>query len=139
MLTEPPRVKLFAVHLIPVEQAGRRVIDETRVCQAIAAVSAVEDPDGSARRFAILGEPGRLSLLVAMRHAGPIAVTDLSVATGISETGVSQALRIMRANGIVTSARDGRVVRYRIADTEVSALIGRLAPKRLARAASTPR
>jgi hypothetical protein len=45
----------------------------------------------------------------------------------------------MRANGIVKAARDGRVVRYRIADSEVSALVGRLAPKRLPKAASAPR
>ncbi len=118
------------MHLVPAERAGSKTIDGDRVCRAIAGLAAVDDAPAWAERFSILGDPGRLSLLLCMRRAGPIAVTDLAVATGISETGVSQALRVMRASGLVTSQRDGRVVRYRLIDPAISTLLGRIGASR---------
>src|SRR6202034_2327799 len=47
------------VHLLPAERSGHRVIDEERVCQAIAAVGPAEGIQARARAFAILGDPTR--------------------------------------------------------------------------------
>jgi ArsR family transcriptional regulator, lead/cadmium/zinc/bismuth-responsive transcriptional repressor len=38
---------------------------------------------------------------------------------------VSQTLRYLRAAGVVTAERDGRVIRYQLADGPVAALLAR--------------
>jgi DNA-binding transcriptional ArsR family regulator len=111
------------MHLVPAERAHRRTIDEHTVCEAI---SGIGDPAGVrawSELFALLAEPGRLSLLLAVRSAGPIAVSDLSIATGISDTAVSQALRLLRAAGAVRAEKDGRVVRYSLSSPQVELLL----------------
>jgi DNA-binding transcriptional ArsR family regulator len=39
---------------------------------------------------------------------------------------VSQVLRLLRASGTVTADKDGRVVRYRLIDPQVAALLDSL-------------
>lgn len=111
------------MHLVPAERAGRRTIDDHRVCDAIAAVGAPERVRAWADRFSLLSDPGRLSLLLALHEAGPIAVSDLAVATGMRDTTVSQALRLLRAADVVEGEKDGRIVRYRLVDGPISALL----------------
>lgn len=111
------------MHLVPPEHAGRRTIDGHRVCEAIAAVGEPERVRAWADRFSLLSDPGRLSLLLALHEAGPIAVSDLAVATGMRDAAVSQALRLLRTAGIVEGEKDGRIVRYRLVDGPVSALL----------------
>src|SRR3569833_1181470 len=101
------------MHLVPADRAGRRVIDDHRVCDAIAAVG---DPDDVARwagRLAELSDPNRLALLLSNHAAAPSSVTDLSVSTGMNDAAVSQALRLLRTGGLVSGERAGRVIRYR--------------------------
>ena len=111
------------MHLVPAERAGQRTIDGHRVCDAIAAVGEPERVRAWADRFSLLADPGRLSLLLALHEAGPIAVSDLSVATGMRDTAVSQALRLLRTAGIVEGEKDGRIVRYRLVDGPTSTLL----------------
>ncbi|MFE8949862.1 ArsR/SmtB family transcription factor [Streptomyces sp. NPDC007856] len=111
------------MHLVPAERAGQRTIDGHRVCDAIAAVGEPERVRAWADRFSLLSDPGRLALLFALHEAGPIAVSDLAVATGMRDTAVSQALRLLRAAGAVEGEKDGRVVRYRLVDGSLSALL----------------
>jgi DNA-binding transcriptional ArsR family regulator len=111
------------VHLLPADRADHRIIDSERVCQAIAALG---DPGAvrvRAQQFAVLADPTRLALLTCISAAGPISVSDLAAATGLNDTTVSQALRYLRATQIVTAQRDGRVIRYLLADTPVAALL----------------
>jgi ArsR family transcriptional regulator, lead/cadmium/zinc/bismuth-responsive transcriptional repressor len=111
------------VHLLPAERSGQRVIDGERVCQAIEALGSPAGIQARAQRFALLGDPTRLMLLTCIEAAGPISVSDLAAATGINDTTVSQTLRYLRAAQVVTAERDGRVVRYRLADGPVAALL----------------
>ena len=112
------------MHLLPAERSGHRVIDGERVCQAIAALSPA-DIQARAKTFAILGDPTRLSLLTCISAAGPISVSDLAAATGLHDTTVSQALRHLRAAQIVITERDGRIIRYLLADHPVSTLLAK--------------
>jgi DNA-binding transcriptional ArsR family regulator len=114
------------MHLVPEERAHRRTIDEHTVCDAIEGIGDAARVAEWSARFALLGEPGRLTLLLAVHHGGPIAVTDLAIATGISDTAVSQMLRLLRASGTVTPDKDGRVVRYRLTDARMGALLDSL-------------
>ncbi|WP_133829099.1 ArsR/SmtB family transcription factor [Actinomycetospora succinea] len=74
-------------------------------------------------RFALLADPTRLTLLLCIHAAGEICVSDLAVAAGLKDTTTSQALRLLRAQGLVATQRAGRVVRYRLADETVHALL----------------
>ena len=93
------------------------------MCQAIAAISPPEAVQAQARTFAVLGDPTRLTLLLAIRAAGPISVSDLAAATGLNDTTVSQTLRYLRAAQVVAAERDGRVIRYQLADGAVADLL----------------
>jgi DNA-binding transcriptional ArsR family regulator len=114
------------MHLVPPERRSQRVLDGERVCQAISALGEPEDVAAWSQRFNILGDPGRLALLLCIHRAGPISVTDLAVATDIRDSAVSQALRLLRANGTVVAERDGRVVRYALADPAIGDLLERV-------------
>jgi len=116
------------MHLISADRADHRIIDGHRACEAIAALGDPEAVVSWAQRFSLLADPGRLSLLVCIRAAGPISVTDLAVASGMNDTTVSQALRLLRAAGLVAPERDGRVIRYSLADEETGSLLARLFP-----------
>lgn len=81
-----------------------------------------------AERFSVLADPSRLTLLVCIHYAREISVSDLAVAAGMTGTAVSQALRLLRAHGLVTGHRSGRIVRYRLADATTHELIHQVRP-----------
>jgi ArsR family transcriptional regulator, lead/cadmium/zinc/bismuth-responsive transcriptional repressor len=111
------------MHLLPAERSDHRVIDGERVCQAIAALAGPEEIQARAGLFAILADPTRLTLLTCIKAAGPISVSDLAAATGVNDTTVSQTLRYLRAARTVSTERDGRIIRYRLADVRIAALL----------------
>ena len=116
------------MHLVPADRAHRGTIDDHQVCDAIAGIGDPGEVRAWARVFDLLSEPGRLTLLLAVHAAQPISVTDLATASGMSDTSVSQALRLLRTAGVVEARKDGRVVRYRLSDPRVHDLLHRLSP-----------
>jgi ArsR family transcriptional regulator len=70
-----------------------------------------------------LASPRRIEILHALER-GPIEVGHLADAIGASQPNVSQHLAMLRAAGIVEAERDGREVRYRLADPEVMVACG---------------
>ena len=111
------------MHLIPTDRLEQRVIDGDAVCDAIEALGKPADVNHWASRYALLGDPTRLALLICIHRAGPIAVSDLAVATGNVDATVSQALRYLRAAGVVSVQREGRIMRYSLADDTIITLI----------------
>lgn len=73
--------------------------------------------------FKLVGDPTRSRLLYALLEAGELCVCDLAASTGVTETTASQSLRLLRANQVVTSRRQGRLVYYRLADAHVRMLL----------------
>ena len=65
-----------------------------------------------------LANPRRLEILHRLAD-GPCEVGRLALELGISQPNASQHLALMRAAGVVTPVRDGREVRYRLADPDV--------------------
>ena len=118
------------MHLVPADRADRRIIDEEKVCEAIEALGDLGAVQAWAQRFALLADPTRLRLLLAIKAAGPISVSDLAVAADISDATVSQTLRYLRASGTVTTERDGRIIRYQLDDEIVDELLDRVSPQR---------
>lgn len=65
-----------------------------------------------------LSNPSRLLLLCQLVD-GEHSVGELEQALGLGQAYVSQQLARLRAEGIVSCERDGRVVRYSIADPRI--------------------
>jgi DNA-binding transcriptional ArsR family regulator len=126
------------MHLVPEERRSRRILDGERVCQAIDAVGDPGNVANWADRFGILGDRTRLALLLSIAQAGPISVTDLAVATDVNDTTVSQALRLLRASGTVVARRDGRIMRYELADDSMAQLLQHVVGRRARHHQSVP-
>lgn len=103
------------MHQVPAPRRDLRVIDPDLVCDASAVLADSERLRHTAAVLDALGDVHRLSLLLALHHAGDLCVSDLAVAVGMSDSAVSHALRLLRAHGMVTARRQGRLVRYRVA------------------------
>ena len=99
------------------------VNDSDKLTQAGAALRDDEAISGWAERFALLGDPNRLRLLFCLHRAPGICVSDLAQAVGMSDTAVSHALRLLRGRGWVRTQRDGRMIRYHLADDTVHDLL----------------
>lgn len=65
-----------------------------------------------------VASPRRLDILHALAP-GPMGVSRLASAVGASQPNVSHHLAVLRSTGIVVAERDGREVRYRLADPDV--------------------
>jgi DNA-binding transcriptional ArsR family regulator len=104
------------VHQVPAARRGVRIIDPDQVCDASAVLADSARLQQSAAVLDALGDVNRLSILLALHHAGDLCVSDLAVSVGMSDSAVSHALRLLRAHGVVTAHREGRLVRYRTAD-----------------------
>ncbi|MGX9790925.1 ArsR/SmtB family transcription factor [Mycobacterium sp. MMS18-G62] len=96
--------------------------DQAVVRRASSALADV-DTTGWARRFDLLSDPHRLEILLSLHRAPGICVGDLAAALGRSENAVSQALRVLRQQGWVSSTRVGRAVSYRLEDEIVHDLL----------------
>ena len=75
--------------------------------------TAAEDLAGAAKA---LGDPTRLTLAVALRDGGELCVCDLSWVVERAENLVSHHVRALRAAGLVSSRREGKMVMYALTD-----------------------
>lgn len=101
-----------------------RVVDRERVAAVRDAMPSDEDVEQVADVFALLGDPNRLRLLVALLEAGEMCVCDLAAAAGMSESATSHAVRWLRAHRIVSAPRrQGRMMYYRLDDAHVRMLL----------------
>ena len=78
--------------------------------------------DRASRVIRVLGHPLRLRILNVLEGAER-NVTQLVIATGVSQAAVSQQLRILRAEGVVDDRREGSRVFYRITEPKVSKIL----------------
>ncbi|MBI4277209.1 MAG: helix-turn-helix transcriptional regulator [Armatimonadetes bacterium] len=83
-----------------------------------------------AKLFRGFADPSRLAILETLR-AGPLTVTEIVEATGLSQSNVSNHLSCLHDCGLVVREQDGRHVRYHPSDKRVAALL-RLADELLA-------
>jgi DNA-binding transcriptional ArsR family regulator len=101
-----------------------RMVDGERVAAVRDAMPADEDVEQAADVFALLGDPNRLRLLVALLEGGEMCVCDLAAAARMSESAASHAIRWLRAHRIVSAPRrQGRMMYYRLADAHVRMLL----------------
>ena len=74
-----------------------------------------------ARILAALAEPTRRQILERLR-AGPQSVGELTDAVPVSQSAVSQHLRVLREAGLVTERREGTRRLYRVHPDGLSSL-----------------
>ncbi len=75
-----------------------------------------------AKFFRGFGDPSRLSILDALRR-GPLTVSEIVAATGLSQSNVSNHLGCLRDCGLVSAEPEGRYVTYHLSDDRVADLI----------------
>ncbi len=71
-----------------------------------------------------LASPRRLEIVHYLAESGPIEVRKLTEHFGSTQPAISQHLAALRGVGIVEAVRDGREVRYQLADPEIVAACG---------------
>jgi len=93
--------------------------------EAVLAAQASMKPDETmvllAETFKALGDPVRAKILYALAHA-ELCVCDLAEIVGGSDSAVSHQLRILRGLRLVKHRREGRQVRYALADDHIRTL-----------------
>lgn len=67
---------------------------------------------------AALSDPSRLLILYALNE-GPRNVTELANELGLNQPSTSRHLKILRDRGLVSTARTGTVVTYRLTDSRL--------------------
>jgi ArsR family transcriptional regulator len=92
------------------------------VMEARRALADAPAPEDIAGTFAVLADPTRMRVLMALGDA-ELCVTDLAAATGVNRTTISHQLRVLRSNRLVRRRRDGKVVYYALDDEHVKALV----------------
>jgi len=106
-----------------IDACGVRMVDRDKVHAVQAAMPAASAVADLADVLGLLGDVTRLKLLVALLEAGEMCVCDLAAATGLSESLVSHALRLLRAHRVVSVRRAHRMAYYRLDDTHVRMLL----------------
>jgi DNA-binding transcriptional ArsR family regulator len=71
-----------------------------------------------------LASPRRLEIVHYLGESGPVEVRKLAEHFGSTQPAISQHLADLRGVGIVEAVRDGREVRYQLADPEIVAACG---------------
>jgi DNA-binding transcriptional ArsR family regulator len=75
-----------------------------------------------AKLFRGFSDPSRLSILEALRN-GPLTVSEIIAATGLSQSNVSNHLGCLRDCGLVIAEQAGRYVTYHLSDDRVGELL----------------
>lgn len=99
------------------------IVDPVAVARAKEALASDARVGRTTAIFSALSDPTRFRILDALAKE-QLCVCDLAEVAGISQSGVSHQLRLLRDRGLVSFRRDGQRAVYRLADEHVSALIG---------------
>lgn len=75
-----------------------------------------------AKLFRGFADPSRLAILEALR-GGPLTVTEITAATHLSQSNVSNHLASLRDSGLIIGEQEGRFTRYRHSDQRVGTLL----------------
>lgn len=79
--------------------------------------------DLQAKLFRGFADPSRLGILDALRN-GPLTVSEIVEATGLSQPNASNHLGCLRDCGLVVAEQQGRYVTYHLSDDRVGEVLG---------------
>jgi ArsR family transcriptional regulator, lead/cadmium/zinc/bismuth-responsive transcriptional repressor len=109
--------------VVGLDACSTRSVDPARVAAVRSQLLDLDEASRLAEVFKLLGDPTRARLLSALLEGGELCVCDLAAVTGVPETSVSHALRLLRTAGIVRNRRAGRMVYYSLADGHVRMIL----------------
>jgi DNA-binding transcriptional ArsR family regulator len=109
--------------LTVIDACDLKMVDPGKVAAVRRSLPKAEDVVELADVFSLLGDPGRLRLLMSLLEGGEMCVCDLAATAAMSESSVSHALRLLRAHRIVSVSRRGRMAYYRLDDGHVRMLL----------------
>ena len=72
--------------------------------------------------FKIMGDPSRVKIIYALLQT-ELCVSDLAAVVGISQSGISHQLRLLRDARLVKTRRDGQTVFYSLDDYHIINLL----------------
>ena len=75
-----------------------------------------------ARFFALLSDPSRIKLLSALTIS-PLCVTDIAQILNMNQTTVSHQLRLLRDLDVVSCERQGKILKYKIANPKINEIL----------------
>ena len=92
------------------------------VAAARARLEAHEVVEQLAETFAVLGDPTRLTIVLALLQT-ELRVGEIAQLVGLSESAISHHLRLLRALRLVKTRREGRSIYYSLDDYHIESLI----------------
>jgi DNA-binding transcriptional ArsR family regulator len=108
---------------VPPDDCSVKCFHPAMVRDARDRLVSASDPGEIAALFAVLSDPTRIRILLALSSA-ELCVCDLAAATEINRSTVSHQLRILRDHQLVQRRREGKIVYYSLADEHVTTIIG---------------
>jgi len=103
-------------------ECSARVLDHGAVTRVGSQLSSDVRVQRTAAIFSALADPTRVRILDAL-GIEELCVCDLAEVCGISQSGVSHQLRLLRDLGMVAYRREGNRAVYRLADEHVHTLL----------------
>lgn len=73
--------------------------------------------------FKVFGDPTRLRILFYLWQVSECGVNGISEALKISQSAVSQQLKLLRASRLVRFRKDGRNIIYRLSDDHITKIL----------------
>jgi DNA-binding transcriptional ArsR family regulator len=120
---QPGRQVSTPAEVVALDSCDVRLVDPERVYSVRAGLPDQDTIESMATVIGLLSDPSRLRLLVALLEGGEMCVCDIAAACGSSESSISHALRLLRANRVVRVRRAGRRAFYQLADAHVRLLL----------------
>ena len=108
--------------LTPSGECASIIVDDSAVERVRLRLSNDEKVGLTTAIFSALADPTRFRILDALSFE-ELCVCDLAVVCGISQSGVSHQLRLLRDRGLVAYRRDGNRAVYRLADDHVRSML----------------
>ena len=99
------------------------VVNPDRVRSVRKRLVTAAETEQMAAVFKVLADPSRCRLVAAIIEAGELCVCDLAATVEMSESSVSHHLRVLRAHGLVSARREGRMVFYSPDDAHIRVLL----------------
>ena len=73
--------------------------------------------------FKVFGDPTRLKILLALDKEGEMGVGQIAEAASMSQSAISQQLKLLRASRLVKFRKDGRNAIYRLSDDHIHRIL----------------
>jgi len=108
---------------LTLERCAVECLHPQHVGPLIGRVLGGREAEGVVATFDLLADPTRARILHALSLADELCVCDLAWLLGLSQSGVSHQLRLLRERRAVERRRAGRIVYYRLRDRHIRRLI----------------